>query len=90
MPMSDDEFNQRRERALLKLETASSIWHAFTTGPAGVTIPTSGGGIPTLAGLIADIRNEHQEEIEPIFATVTDIINNLEIVDTPISNPPQQ
>lgn len=87
MSMSNDEFNQRRERALLKLETAANIWHAFTTGPVGATIPTSSGTIPTLAGIIADLRDEHQEEIEPIIATVTDIINNLDIDDTPITTP---
>lgn len=79
MAISDDEFNQRRERALIKLEIAAGIWHAFTTGPAEQTITTSNGQIPTLAGIIADLRDEHQEELEPIFATVTEIINDLEI-----------
>lgn len=87
MTITEEEFQQRRERALLKLEAAANIWHQFTTGPAGMTIPTAGGTIPTLAGLIEEIRNEHEQELDPILATIAEALDS--VVIEPLNNPPQ-
>ena len=89
MSLTEAEFQQRRENALLKLETAANIWHQFTTGPATLQIVTASGTIPTLAGLIEDLRDEHQEELGPIFQTIAEAIDSVSVspLNGPITTP---
>lgn len=89
MDITEAELRQRQLNALLKLETAANIWHQFTTGPVGLQIVTSSGTIPSLAGLIEELRNEHNEELDPIFQTIAAAIDSVEIepLNGPITTP---
>lgn len=89
MTITEAELRQRQLNALLKLETAANIWHQFTTGPVELQIVTSSGTIPSLAGLIDELRKEHAEELDPIFQTIAAAIDSVEIepLNGPITTP---
>lgn len=90
MAITDQEFNARREAALAKLELAASIWSQFVTGPASLRIPIQGGTIQTLAGLIEDLRDEHDEEFGPLLSTIAEAVTavTVESLSGPITTPP--
>lgn len=74
MALSDEEFKARRDAALFKLESAANIWHRYVTYDETQDVPTATGPIPSLRKVIAQIRAEESEVIDPAMMELVDII----------------
>lgn len=76
MALSDEEYKARRDAALYKLEAATNIIHRFTIFDETQDVPTASGPMPSLRKVIAQIRAEGVEVIDPALMSLAEIINS--------------
>lgn len=69
---------EREDAALTKLESGVNTIFHFANGPATDLVPTESGNIPTLAGVVAKIEDDH-ESFAQLVTDTTETLNTLPV-----------
>lgn len=69
-------LEDRKEAAMVKLESAVETLHNFIHGPETDLVPTESGNVPTLSR-IAKLNNDSINSVSDLVVTTTETIDNL-------------
>lgn len=71
---TQSELLERQEIATNELEALKGLFHQFLNGPANASVVTEAGTIPTLSGLVEEVRQRVGQRRNPINYSVYELL----------------